>query len=163
MLLASSHGGIVHNSLNNASEACYGAYPRMRTWLASTCMAGSWIPAFVGKHSSEAPVVLERNARGKHPSYWTNMLGGNDGRKREGRHCRQVVLLSQSFPGWICVGIRSNLPLTRIGDSAISQLGCGNRWHARCSGATRIFHRPAARSGVLVSDRQGVTDRSRRN
>jgi len=91
-----------------------------------------------------------QNAPQKHPLYWTNMLGGNDGRKREGRHCRQVVLLSQSFPGWICVGIRSNLPLTRIGDSAINQLGCGNRWHARCSGATRIFHRPAARSGVLV-------------
>ena len=115
------------------------------------------------KNTSGTPLALDKRARGKHPSYWTNMLGGNDGRKREGRHCRQVVLLSQSFPGWICVGIRSNLLLTRIGDSAISQLGCGNRWHARCSGATRIFHRPAARSGVLVSDRQGVVDRPRRN
>src|SRR5450756_515648 len=151
MPLASPHGGIVHNSLNNASEAWYGGHPCMRTWLASTCMAGSWIPAFVEKHPSERP------------SYWNNMLGGNDGRKREGRHCRQVVLLSQSFPGWICVGIRHHLPLTRIGVSAIVHLEHGNGWHARYSSDTRICHRPAARSGVLVSDRQGVTDRSRRN
>jgi hypothetical protein len=70
----------------------------------------------------------DKRARGKHPSYWTNIVGGNDGRKREGRHCRQVVLLSQSFPGWICVGIRHHLPLTRINDFATTCLEYRNGW-----------------------------------
>src|SRR5450759_1605869 len=59
MLLASSHGGIVHNSLNNASEACYGAYPRMRRRLANRCMRE------LDSHlRREAPLALDGNARG---------------------------------------------------------------------------------------------------
>src|SRR5450756_2209630 len=38
-----------------------------------------WIPACAEKHPSEAPLAWEESARGKHPSYWTNILGGNDG------------------------------------------------------------------------------------
>jgi hypothetical protein len=70
----------------------------------------------------------DKRAREKHPSPWTKGLGGNDGRKREGRHSRQVVLLSQSFPGWICVGIRHHLPLTRINDFATTYSEYRNGW-----------------------------------
>jgi hypothetical protein len=30
-------------------------------------------------HSSEAPLTLNRKARGKYPSHWKEMLGGSDG------------------------------------------------------------------------------------
>jgi hypothetical protein len=64
MPLASRHGGIGHTSLSNAREPWYRLCSRMWTLLASTCMAGRWIPAFA------------ESTPQKHPSHWTNMLGG---------------------------------------------------------------------------------------
>ena len=52
----------------------------MWTLLASTCMAGSWIPAFAAERHSHCTNMLVGSTPQKHPSHWTNMLGGNDGR-----------------------------------------------------------------------------------
>src|SRR5450759_3100844 len=64
MPLASPHGGIDHASLSNAREPWYRLCSRMWTLLASTCMAGSWIPAFA------------ENTPQKHPSHGSKVLGG---------------------------------------------------------------------------------------